>query len=146
MKPSTYYFRMKMNILTDFQICISVPLRYWAKLRQGYFRFPDFWSIPYKRKLSKLQNQLWYSHEIGPVTALDKKNKTMSKKFDEKYRKIVTSLSFFQFKADLEQSGSQIPDALSVKLIFSLKVTFYLTKTENRTKKSLTQLSQYCFE
>ena len=80
------------------------------------------------------------------MTALDKKNKTMSKKFDEKYRKIVTSLSFFQFKADLEQSGSQIPDALSVKLIFSLKVTFYLTKTENRTKKSLTQLSQYCFE
>ena len=23
---------------------------------------------------------------------------------------------------------------------------FYLTKTENRTKKSLTQLSHYCFE
>ena len=35
---------------------------------------------------------------------------------------------------------------LSVILIFSLIVTFYLTKTENRTKKSLTQLSYYCFE
>ena len=47
---------------------------------------------------------------------------------------------------NLEQSESWIPDALSVKLTFSLKVTFYLTKTENRTKKSLTQLSHYCFE
>ena len=27
-------------------------LRYWAKLWQKYFRFPDFWSIPYKSKLS----------------------------------------------------------------------------------------------
>ena len=26
MKPSTYYFHMKMKILADFQICISVPL------------------------------------------------------------------------------------------------------------------------
>ena len=61
-------------------------------------------------------------------------------------RKIVTSLSFFQFMANLEQSGSQIPDAESAKLMFSLIITFYLTKTENRTKKSLTQLSQCCFE
>ena len=36
-------------------------------------------------------------------------------------------------------------DALSVKLTFSLKVTFYLTKTKKRTKKSLKQLSHYCF-
>ena len=34
----------------------------------------------------------------------------------------------------------------SVKLIFSLIVTFYPTKTENITKKFLTHLSQYCFE
>ena len=49
-------------------------------------------------------------------------------------RKIVTSLSFFQFLANLEQSGNQIPDAWFVKLMFSLIVTLYLTKTENRTK------------
>ena len=30
--------------------------------------------------------------------------------------------------------------------ISRLIVTFHLTKTENRTKKSLTQLSHYCFE
>ena len=32
------------------------------------------------------------------------------------------------------------------KRTFSLKVTFYLTKIENKTKKSLTQLSHYCSE
>ena len=50
--------------------------------------------------------------------------------------KIVTSLSFFQFMA------KAWPDAWSVKPTFSFKVTFYLTKTENRTKKSLTALTQ----
>ena len=49
----------------------------------------------------------------------------------------MTSLSFFGFMANLEQAGNWIPDAWSVKLLFSLKVTFHLTKTENRTKKSL---------
>ena len=61
-------------------------------------------------------------------------------------RKIVTSLSFMQFIANLEQSGSQIRDAQSAKLMIPSKVTFYLTKTEIKTKKSLTQLSQYCFQ
>ena len=58
----------------------------------------------------------------------------------------MTSLSFFQFMTNLEQSGSRIPNAESAKLMCSLIVTFYPTKTENRTKKSLTQLSQYCYE
>ena len=38
------------------------------------------------------------------------------------------------------------PNAWSVKLMFSLKVTFYLTKTESRTEKPLIQLPYYCFE
>ena len=45
------------------------------------------------------------------------------------------SLSFFQFTAKLEQCGSRSPDRQSVKLTFLLKVTFYLTKTDNRTNK-----------
>ena len=61
-------------------------------------------------------------------------------------RKIVTSLSFFGFLANLEQSGGRIPDTESAKVMFSVIVTFYLTKTENRTKKSRTQLSHYWFE
>ena len=59
---------------------------------------------------------------------------------------IVTSLSFFQLMADLEQSERQILGSWSVKVTFSLIVFFHLTKTENRTKKSLTQLSYYCFK
>ena len=38
------------------------------------------------------------------------------------------------------------PDAQYVTLIFSLIAFFYLAKTENRTKNSATQFSQYCFE
>ena len=38
--------------------------------------------------------------------------------------------------ANSEHTGSWIPGAKSVKLTFSLTVTFYLTKTENRTKKN----------
>ena len=54
---------------------------------------------------------------------------------------IATSLSFFRFMTNLERSGSRILDEWSVKLTFSFIVTFYLTKTENRTKKSLTALT-----
>ena len=46
---------------------------------------------------------------------------------------IVIFSIYCQFGA----SGSQIPDAYSVKLIFSLTVTFYFTRSENRTKKPL---------
>ena len=37
---------------------------------------------------------------------------------------------------NLEQSRSGIPNALSVILIFLLIVTFYITKTESRTKNT----------
>ena len=46
------------------------------------------------------------------------------------FRRIVTSLLFFQITIDLEQSGSRILDA------FSLAVTFYLRKTELRFHSS----------
>ena len=50
-------------------------------------------------------------------------------------QKIVMSLPFFQFSAILEKSGNQIPDAQSVKLIFSLIVTFYLKKVKAELKR-----------
>ena len=56
--------------------------------------------------------------KLGPVTKLDKKNRTTSKKMTiTSYRKIVMSWPFFQFTANLEQSGSHILDPLSVNLI-----------------------------
>ena len=85
--------------------------------------------------------------KLGPVTEINKRNKTTSKNLARaSFRKIVTSLSFFKFLANLEQSGGWIPDTESAKVMFSIIVTFFLTKTENRTKKYLTQLSRYCFE
>ena len=57
-------------------------------------------------------------------------------------RKIVTSFPFFQFTANLKQSRSRIPDVKTymLKLTFSSIATFYLTKIENRAKRSLTLL------
>ena len=46
----------------------------------------------------------------------------------------------------LKQFRNRIPEAGSVKLTFSLTVTVYHTKPENKTKKSLPQLSYYCFD
>ena len=88
--------------------------------------------------------------ELRPVTKLEKKKKITSKKIDVDVPtscwKIVTSLSFFGFWANLEHSGDRIMDTESAEVMFSVTVTFCLTKTENRTKKSQTQLSHYCFE
>ena len=78
---------------------------------------------------------------------LDKKNKTMSKKNDDDVMPedcdlIVIFRIFSQFRAAWRSdSGNRV-----CKSQVSVIVTFFVTKTENRTKESLTQLSQYCFE
>ena len=43
--------------------------------------------------------------------------------------------------ADLEQSGNRIPNKCSMIFTFLLIATFYLTRSENRIKIFLTQLS-----
>ena len=49
--------------------------------------------------------------KLVPVTKLDKRNKATSKKITmASCCRIVTPLSFFQFMANLEQSGSRIPE------------------------------------
>ena len=60
--------------------------------------------------------------KLGPVTKLDKRNTATSKKL------AMTSLSNSRLMTNLAQSGSWIPNGWSVKLTFSLTVTFYLTK------------------
>ena len=85
--------------------------------------------------------------KLGPVTKIDKKNKTHQKKiYVDVMSEIMTSLSFSGFLANLEQSCDRIPNTESANVMFLVIGTFCLTKTENRTKKSLTQLSHYCFE
>ena len=79
--------------------------------------------------------------KLGPVTKFDKRNKTASKKVDvDVMSKHCDVIVRFWFLANSEQSGGGIPDTESENVMFSQTVTFYLTKTENRTKKSLTQL------
>ena len=76
--------------------------------------------------------------KLGAVTRIDKRNKTTSKKLTmTSCQKIVTSLLFFEFLPNLEQSGFRTE---------SLQELRFQTKNENRTKKSLTHLSHYCFE
>ena len=80
--------------------------------------------------------------KLGPVTKLEKKITTIPKKSDDGVTsKFVTSLSFFGFMVNLEQFESWGPYLCSVKLTFSSTVTFYLTKTGNRSIEPLTQLS-----
>ena len=92
--------------------------------------------------------------KLEPITRLGKRNKTASKKKkkkkkkidDDACREIETSLSFFGFLANLEQSGDRVPDTEPSKVVFSVIITSCLTKTGNITKNSVAQLSHYCFE
>ena len=89
--------------------------------------------------------------KLEPITRLDKRNKTASKKKkkkidDDACREIETSLSFFGFLANLEQSGDRVPDTEPSKVVFSVIITSCLIKTGNITKNSVAQLSHYCFE
>ena len=79
--------------------------------------------------------------KLGPVTKLDKKK--------QRQKKLTTTSclqTMMQFLGQFGAIRKSDSEAESVKLIFSLTVTFYLIETEIRTKKSLTQLSNYCFE
>ena len=50
--------------------------------------------------------------KLGPVTKVDIRNKTASKKLTMmSCQQIVTSMSFFQIMANLEQSVSRIAEA-----------------------------------
>ena len=83
--------------------------------------------------------------KLGPVTKCDKRNKVTSKRFGNDV--MLANYNVIVF-SDLWPiwSNSRITNAKSVKLTFSLRATFYLTKTENRTKTFLAQFSHYCFE
>ena len=78
----------------------------------------------------------------APVAKLDKRNTTSQENLTiTSCRQIMTSQYFFHLMVDLEQP--RISDAWSIIPTFSLMETFYLTKTENRTKKFPAKLSYY---
>ena len=79
--------------------------------------------------------------KLGLVTKLDIRNTATSKNITiTPCQEVVTFLSFYQSIPNLDQSGNRIREAWSVKPTCLSTVTFCITKTENRTKKSLTQL------
>ena len=65
---------------------------------RDYFDFRIFGQSLIKENFHNSRTSDDIDMKLGPVTTLDKRNKTMS-------------LPFLQFMANLEQSGSRIPDA-----------------------------------
>ena len=120
--------------------CLSLQIL--LKFGQVYSWFPDFWSIPYKRKLAELKNQWWYWHEASTSNQTrqgKQKNNVKKSWWLCHIRKLWRHDYFF----DLWLIWSN-PKA-GFQTHSSLLVTFYLREIENRTKKSLTQLSHYCY-
>ena len=109
----------------------------------------DFWIFGQSLKKENCHNSRISNNidiKLISLTKLDKGNMTTSK-FDNGVISVNCDVnSVFQFMDNLEQFGSRIPDAWSIKLTYSLIVSFCLTKPENRTKKSLKQFSKYCFD
>ena len=84
--------------------------RYWAKLRWGYFQFPDFRSTFCKENYHNSTTNNDVDMKLGPVPKLDKTNKIISKSFDDDViQQNVSSLWFFRFIANLGPSRSRIP-------------------------------------
>ena len=82
--------------------------------------------------------------KLGPVTKLDKRNKATSKRFDvEVMSENCDAIGIFRISG---QFGAVQRLDSRHRVCKSYVFIFCLTRTENRTKKSLTQLSQYCFE
>ena len=85
----------------------------------------DLWSTLMKENCHNSRTSDDIDIKLGSVTKIDRRNKKMSKKLTlTSCQQIVTSLLFFWFIADLEQSGSWTPDEQSIKLIFSKIATW----------------------
>ena len=85
--------------------------------------------------------------KLGPVTKFDKRNKTTSKNIDDAImladcHGVVVFPIYGQFGA------IQKPDSgpIVCKIYIFIKSNLLFYKTENTTKKSITQLPHYCFE
>ena len=86
--------------------------------------------------------------KLGAVTKLDRRNASIPKKFNDDVMSASYGVIFFlkKFMEKLQPSGGRIWDACSIKLTFSLIITFYLKELENITQKTVTRLLYYYFE
>ena len=129
----TFYCRRSCQILYSQLALVSW---YSPKLRWAYFLFTDFWSIPYNRNCHNCRTRDDIDTKLGPVTKSDRRRKPKSKK--------LTMTSFWKIVTPL-LGAIQKPDSGRIvsKTCIFIKITFYLTKTEDRTKKSLTQFKLF---
>ena len=96
--------------------------------------------IEKKKKASRISNDI--DRKLGPVTKINKKNMTTSKKND--YDLMSTNCDVIVIFPIYGQYGAirkRDSGRMAVKTYIFIKVTFYLTNIENRSKKSLTKLS-----
>lgn len=83
--------------------------------------------------------------KLGQLNKVDKHNKV--KNFGDDIRSVNGDIiTFFQFTTNLQSFRSRIPDAWFKKVIFSLTISVYLTESENRTQRFMTQSSYYYLE
>ena len=84
---------------------------------------------------------------LDQLLNLTRKMRQRQKNFDcDAMSANVRLLYFIQFMANLQPPRSRIPDKKSIKRKCQIRAIYYLPKTENRTKKSLTQLLYNCFK
>ena len=75
--------------------------------------------------------------KLGSVTKLDKTKMTTSKKIGNDVMSANCGIIyFFWFMANFQPSETWIPDLGSIKLTFSLIITFCLTKAEKKNYKN----------
>ena len=75
--------------------------------------------------------------KLGPVTELGKGNKKLSKNYNDVMSANCNVIFIFTIYSQFAAIGKPDFGRISVQLTFSLTITFYLTKTENGTKKNL---------
>ena len=73
--------------------------------------------------------------KLGPVTKIDKRNTARSKKFDE-FLQSCDVIVIFPIYGQFVAIRKPDPGRIKKKLTFSIIVVFYVTKTENITKKT----------
>ena len=81
--------------------------------------------------------------KLGPVTKLNQGNKTTSKQFGDDVMSANYDVQFSDLWSKLD-SGRIVCKTYSIKICKTIALNFAL-KNENRTEKSLTQLSHYYF-
>ena len=85
--------------------------------------------------------------KLGPVTKMDKRNMTTSKKPDVDVMSVNCNVAvFFPIYGQFAAIRKPHSGGMVYKTYISINKTLCPTKTENKTKKSLAQLSYYCFK